>query len=530
MDVMRTYAFESNSLSCLFALFGALLVPLIVPAAPPQLVSRPVGVFVVELAPLSQRLLSMPLKPLDSDIHALFANQLVGAASEDKADTICKWNAQSQTYEGAYKADNTDDPAQNGQYFADFATWTPARLMLDAGEGFWVRNAQAVTQTVFLCGEVVLDPMHAIRLAPGYNLIGNPFAAPIRLNETTLAADGAWGAMIPAEADGVIDATALRNYWLADKGTKLPGQWVGLSSVATEDFLAKEDESDRDDPTLLPGRGYLYRRAPLEAFDWMATCPYDNPFPADGGVPKVVGMTLNPESDALTLTVAASGAPGELLEIYYQDDGVWRVAATGLASGGQKCVAWTDAGTADRPCIASVSTRFYLVGRGDIDSDGDGIPDAREIFVNGTYPMFAKPTALEPGGCATGQGAGSLEQKKNVKEPDLADSNTVVIAETYLYLDPTQMGKMNTHSASASCLVNIKIPKKGPVTQNGIVGGGRRWLESEKAAMTGGWIRLRVEQNNSDGTSNLAVKKVAQPIQSGINDRAVIQWSLQFDR
>ena len=50
---------------------------------------------------------------------------------------------------------------------------------------------------------------------------------------------------------------------------------------------------------------------------------------------------------------------------------------------------WVDRGSAERLCVTEVSARYYLVGRADIDSDGDGVPDARETFVYGTDPHDA---------------------------------------------------------------------------------------------------------------------------------------------
>lgn len=498
---------------CRFGMPAVLLLGLMAPpaiwAASKNIVSRPVGVFFVELAPQSERLLSMPLKPLASDIQVLFANQLVGATNENNADAICKWNAQSQMYEGVYKTDNTGNPARDGRFFQDFSTWTPAQFALQAGEGFLVRNAQAITQTVFLCGEVVLDSRQAIRLMPGYNLIGYPFASPVRLNETTLATDGAFGGKTAAEADLLIDVTEMRNYWLAGKGTKMAGQWVGLEG---------------EEPELVPGWGYWYQRMPTEGFEWAAARPYDNPFPEEGGTPAVVGMTLNPESDALTLTIAGSGEPGELLDIYYQDDGVWQVAATGLAVGKERYVTWTDAGSPDRPRIAAVAARFYLVGRGDIDSDGDGIPDAREFFVGGTNPQDAGQTGFKSGGREVG-GQSASDMASIEKNPESA----VVIAETYMYLDSAQLGLTSKTKISGLCRMNIDS-QTGLLAVNGKGGKEWKWVLTDKTtSMMGQWIRLRVEQDARTRTSKLTVKCVDKP-GSELNNDAVVQWSVHFER
>lgn len=52
--------------------------------------------------------------------------------------------------------------------------------------------------------------------------------------------------------------------------------------------------------------------------------------------------------------------------------------------------------------VDTVFARVYLVARGDIDTDGDGISDARELFLHGSDPTQAQttvisaPTVIEP--------------------------------------------------------------------------------------------------------------------------------------
>ncbi|MEM7391521.1 MAG: hypothetical protein AAF492_04160, partial [Verrucomicrobiota bacterium] len=65
-----------------------------------------------------------------------------------------------------------------------------------------------------------------------------------------------------------------------------------------------------------------------------------------------------------------------------------------LDTAGQQTFLWTDDGSGGRGRVDEVFARIYLVGRGDIDTDGDGIPDARETMVHGTDPAVGRTTVF----------------------------------------------------------------------------------------------------------------------------------------
>jgi hypothetical protein len=64
----------------------------------------------------------------------------------------------------------------------------------------------------------------------------------------------------------------------------------------------------------------------------------------------------------------------------------WQVAVQALGTGGPPYVEWEDRDDAARPSLEEIGVRYCLVARADVDSDGDGVPDARERFVLGTDP------------------------------------------------------------------------------------------------------------------------------------------------
>ena len=72
---------------------------------------------------------------------------------------------------------------------------------------------------------------------------------------------------------------------------------------------------------------------------------------------------------------------GRLLFGYLLESG-WKLAATTNVSATTNWIEWTDSGVTD----SWVTLRFYAAGNADLDSDGDGYPDARERFL---YPQIS---------------------------------------------------------------------------------------------------------------------------------------------
>ena len=60
--------------------------------------------------------------------------------------------------------------------------------------------------------------------------------------------------------------------------------------------------------------------------------------------------------------------------------GGWRLLSGNLDTAGTNTLYWTDSGAAGTP------SRFYMIGNAGVDTDRDGLPDAREAFVYHTDP------------------------------------------------------------------------------------------------------------------------------------------------
>ncbi|NCC53442.1 MAG: carbohydrate-binding protein, partial [Spartobacteria bacterium] len=251
------------------------------------------------------------------------------------------------------------------------------------GEAFWLENRQGNTQDVFLTGNLVFDAASSVVLYPALNLFSYPYSTRIALNDTELSLDGATGAAAASGADQIIEPMAPNQFWLLDDPeSPNHGMWLDQDNL-----LANE--------TLIMGNGYWFNRVSSENFEWTEPRPYADVFPTDGTPPVIENMELNAAGTELTLTIATWGMPGELLDIFYQDldetdsfdsESGWCVAEDNIDVGGLSAVVWTDAGSVDRPAISDIFARYYLVARGDIDTDNDGIPDAQELFIDGTDP------------------------------------------------------------------------------------------------------------------------------------------------
>jgi hypothetical protein len=89
----------------------------------------------------------------------------------------------------------------------------------------------------------------------------------------------------------------------------------------------------------------------------------------------------------------------ERLDVFYQDlqpgelfDSVkgWKIADADIPVNGKKVFEWSDKEAEDRKQVGKVFVRYYLIGRADIATGGDGVPDARRIFVSEKDPLFMK--------------------------------------------------------------------------------------------------------------------------------------------
>ena len=98
---------------------------------------------------------------------------------------------------------------------------------------------------------------------------------------------------------------------------------------------------------------------------------------------NIVFFAVGPETNGMAMAVGFPSGFTNGLDLYACTDlvaGVWSVAATNLSTSGTNEIAWVDEEATNHVL------RFYAAGNATLDSDGDGLLDAREFFVHKTDP------------------------------------------------------------------------------------------------------------------------------------------------
>jgi hypothetical protein len=151
-----------------------------------NLVSRPAGFVRLVVPAHEQRLLSMPFRPFDPSIGAVLADQLTGGTNAAEADCVLKWDTTFAEYVQAVKVGGRGNGDVDGRWVSERDARTSSDLTLLPGDGFVVRNRQALDQTVALCGEVAGDSTNTIIFAPSLTLFGYPYSTSARFEQTKL--------------------------------------------------------------------------------------------------------------------------------------------------------------------------------------------------------------------------------------------------------------------------------------------------------------------------------------------------------
>ena len=362
---------HGSALALLFLISATLLVPQSVNAA--DWVSQPFGFTRIAVGPGDSVAASTPFEPLeDASIQSVVGEQLTASYIAGEADRVLKWDPQTQAYLTAVRYPSADESSCWRNHDGSLLD---ASMTILPGEGLFVENRQSYGQTLFLSGMLPLAEATDVTIHPGQNLFAYPFPGAIQLNNTSLASDGATAGKRYSSADRVTDPTDGQMSWLKSQ-RKSSGTWVTGKN-------AKSHE------TLMPNAAHWYTSVGRKPFVWSASRPYDAPFGATSFL-TVDSIVFGNGTDAVVSLSVDS--PGMALEIYFQDIGSgdtfsplsWEIAELGIELGLETQLQWIDQGAENRPAVSSVSTRVYLVARSDIDSDQDGLPDGREIFIHGT--------------------------------------------------------------------------------------------------------------------------------------------------
>ena len=358
-------------------------------------VSPPAGFVRVEVPAGSNVLVSLNFDPWDGRLEAVFSNQLLGAQSESNADRILQWDAASQQYVISFKAEGTGDTNRDGHWFYSGTNWLISTQELTVGEGFWIQNRHG-DQAVYLCGRLVLVPTQQVGLIQGLNTFGYPYSGSVGLNQSRLAASGAYGATNMAGADRITDEMSDQRFWLLEEsGNPDSGRWLTESGEVAEVWLEA-------------GRGYWYERVVTGGFWWVEERPYDDLF-GGSNAPAIMGLRPADGGTGMEVVIHAAADETSTVEVLYKDlsytgtleisEG-WCIAVKDLVVSGAQALVWTDQGGGDRLPVSAVDGRIYLVGRQSVDGDGDGLPDVEEDFV---YQTAAGDADSDDDGLGDGQ-------------------------------------------------------------------------------------------------------------------------------
>ena len=99
--------------------------------------------------------------------------------------------------------------------------------------------------------------------------------------------------------------------------------------------------------------------------------------------PSAIGGLRRGDDGRMTLEIAPSGASGESIDVFSSDSLTspeWKLRGAYLKPNGKQALLWSEPSDASAP--QDVRTRFFRIGRADIDRNENGIPDTRETLLH----------------------------------------------------------------------------------------------------------------------------------------------------
>ena len=103
-------------------------------------------------------------------------------------------------------------------------------------------------------------------------------------------------------------------------------------------------------------------------------------------VSNIVLSVARPSGEPLQLQIDYPDSFTNRLDLYISTNlqaGMWQLCDTNLSTLGSNVLTWRDA------IAAGTGSRFYCVGNADLDTDCDGLVDAREILIYRTNPVLS---------------------------------------------------------------------------------------------------------------------------------------------
>ena len=147
------------------------------------------------------------------------ATAATGALDQGTSDNIQTWTGTGYTTYWFYDATGTEDedPDYDKKWYDMVDDSTPSAASVAASEGAWYICRNATTLTV--AGEVGTNSVE-VSIRNGYNLMANPFPAPLTLNSDSIDWDamGVVGGLDQGTSDNIQlwSGTGYTTYWFYD--------------------------------------------------------------------------------------------------------------------------------------------------------------------------------------------------------------------------------------------------------------------------------------------------------------------------
>ena len=193
-------------------------------------------------------LVSFPVLPDGRDINVVIGSQLTGGASEDEADRVAWYNPETGEFVTAWLN------SESGEWEGDLGE-------LSEFKGYWifVPENHPEIQTVKIVGNVFEGSEADMgMMQAGYNLIGNPYAVDVSVEQAGLVESGLEGGDYLFSSDILLD---------------FDQEELQYDLI----YLDSEGNYQAGFETLEPDKGYwVYVHSNHEGFQWTM------PFPAGG--------------------------------------------------------------------------------------------------------------------------------------------------------------------------------------------------------------------------------------------------------
>ena len=317
----------------------------------------------------------VPVDPFDITLNSFLFGQLTGATNGCSGDLLQVWDYTNQALVAAYRAGAGSSNLVDGAWYADLTHATGSAIALPLGTGFLVSNRQAVAQELWMAGMLPGDSSIALVAPTGFSLMAGPYPEALAF---------------PADSPiGAIDALDVLQAWSATGSFARVFQ-PELDGNSNLRFTPQSPAGDNG--VLDLGQGFWYVRGVAETLSWPFARPYEWLFDTNL-TPRIVNACASPASGQIQLTIAAGSADGTF-DIFRQNVGpgqnfavsnTWTMLAAALPISANTSTNWTDTPPSRSGDMADMLV--YAVADNTRDSDGDDLPDGREVFLYHTDPF-----------------------------------------------------------------------------------------------------------------------------------------------